>query len=71
MRQRLMPTISMEKALLQLRALKAKIYDDEILIQEPNKKIKDIVKKLNTHLTHGLINRPYFLTPASRSDLPE
>lgn len=42
-----MPTISMEKALLQLRALKAKIYDDEILIQEPNKKIKDIVKKLN------------------------
>ncbi len=26
---------------------------------------------LLTHLTHGLINRPYFLTPASRSDLPE
>ncbi len=24
-----------------------------------------------THLTHGLINRPYFLTPASLSDLPE
>ena len=47
MRQRLMPTISMEKALLQLRALKAKVYDDEILIQEPNKKIKDIIKKLN------------------------
>lgn len=26
---------------------------------------------LITHLTHGLINKPCFLTPASRSDLPE
>ena len=31
----------------------------------------DEVTQLLTHLTHRFINRPGFLTPASRSDLPE
>ena len=31
----------------------------------------DSVLFLGTHLTHGLINRPCFLTPASLSDLLE
>lgn len=46
MRQKLQPHIMMDKALLQLRALKAKIYEDTIIVQEPNKKIKDIAKAL-------------------------
>ena len=46
MRQKLQPDITMDKALLRLRGLKAKIYENEILIQEPNKKIKDIAKGL-------------------------
>lgn len=46
-RKRLQPDITTDKALLRLRSLKAKIYDNEILIQEPNKKVKDIAKKLN------------------------
>jgi hypothetical protein len=45
MRQRLKSP--MDKALLTLRGLKAKIFDDEIIIQEPNKKFKDITKALN------------------------
>ena len=47
MRQKLQPKITMDKALIQLRALKAKIYDDQILIMEPNKKVKNIAKTLN------------------------
>ena len=45
MRQRLQKP--MDKALLSLRNLKAKIFDDEIIIQEANKKNKDIFKELN------------------------
>ena len=37
----------MDKTLLTLRSLKAKIYDDTIIIQEPNKKTQDILKTLN------------------------
>jgi transposase len=47
MRQKLQPKITMDKALIQLRTLKAKIYDDQILIMEPNKKVKNIAKALN------------------------
>lgn len=36
----------MDKVLLRLRALKAKVFDDEIILQEPNKKVKDIFKAL-------------------------
>lgn len=36
----------MDKVWLKLRALKAKVFDDEIIIQEPNKKVKDIFKAL-------------------------
>ena len=45
MRQKM--KLPMDKALLTLRSLKAKIYDDTIIIQEPNKKTKDILKTLN------------------------
>ena len=54
MRQRLQPNITMDKALLRLRGLKAKIYYDQILIQEPNKKVKDIVKALKIILPTNL-----------------
>ena len=37
----------MDKTLLTLRGLKAKVYDDETLVQEANKKIKDIFKALD------------------------
>lgn len=37
----------MDKTILTLRSLKAKIYDETIIIQEPNKKTKDILKMLN------------------------
>ena len=37
----------MDKTLLTLRSLNAKIYDDTIIIQEPNKKTQDILKTLN------------------------
>ena len=37
----------MDKALLTLRGMKAKIFDNEIIIQEANKKSKDISKALN------------------------
>jgi transposase len=46
MRQKLQPKISIDKALLCLRSLKAKIYENEIIVQEPNKKSKDIAKSL-------------------------
>lgn len=45
MRQRLKSP--MDKALLVLRGLKAKVFDNEIIIQEANKKNKDIAKALN------------------------
>ncbi len=45
-RQKLQPDITTDKAMLRLRGLKAKIYDQEILIQEPNKKVKDIARTL-------------------------
>lgn len=47
MRQQLYPNISMNKALLILRGLKAKVYEKELVIQETSKKVKDIAKKLN------------------------
>jgi transposase len=37
----------MDKALLILRQLKAKVFDNEIIIQEANKKTKEIFKALN------------------------
>ena len=46
MRQKLQPNVSMDKAMLRLRSLKAKIYDDVILVQEPNKKVKDVASGL-------------------------
>ena len=36
----------MDKVLLTLRSLKAKIFDDEVIVQEQNKRIKEILKKL-------------------------
>lgn len=45
MRQRL--KMPMDKVLLTLRSLKAKVYDNATIPQEPNKKIKDIFKSLN------------------------
>jgi len=36
----------MDKVLLILRAFKAKIFDDLIIVQEPNKKIKEIFNDL-------------------------
>jgi len=45
MHQRL--KMPMDKALLVLRSLKAKIYDDVTIIQEPNKKTKDVFKDLD------------------------
>jgi transposase len=45
MRQRL--TMPMDKALLILRGFKAKLFDDIAILQEPNKKNKDIFKALN------------------------
>lgn len=39
--------ISMDKAMIILRSLKAKVFDKEIIIQEANKKTKDIMKALN------------------------
>jgi transposase len=44
MRQKLQ--MPMNQILIQLRSLKAKVFDDEIIIQEPNKKVKEIFKKL-------------------------
>jgi transposase len=47
MRAKLQPKINMDKAFLTLRSLKVKIYDDEMIIQEPNKKTKDVLKSLS------------------------
>lgn len=44
MRQRM--TGPVDKGLLALRSLKAKVFDAEIVIQEPNRKVKDILKQL-------------------------
>jgi transposase len=44
MRQRL--KITVDKALLALRSLKAKVFDNDIIVQEPNKKVKDIFTDL-------------------------
>lgn len=38
--------LPMDKTLLILRSLKAKIFDDEVIVQEANKKTKDIFKEL-------------------------
>lgn len=38
--------LPMDKTLLILRILKAKIFDDEVIVQEANKKTKDIFKEL-------------------------
>jgi len=38
--------LPMDKALLNLRSLKAKVFDNEIIVQEPNKRNKDIFKNL-------------------------
>lgn len=46
MRQKLMPKFTVEQALLNLRALKAKIYDKEAVILELNKKNKEITQLL-------------------------
>jgi len=47
MRQKLQSKYTMNQALLILRNLKAKIYEKEVIIQEPTKKVKDIAKLLN------------------------
>ena len=44
MRQKLISKFTVNQALLTLRNLKAKIYDTEAMILEPNKKTKDITK---------------------------
>lgn len=54
MRQKLQPAITMDQALLRLRSLKSKIYDNEILVQEPNKKVKDIAKALGLIMPNSL-----------------
>ena len=54
MREKLKSAMTMDQALIRLRGLKAKIYDNEIIIQEPNKKVKDIAKFLNIILPTSL-----------------
>ncbi len=54
MREKLQPDIPMDKALIRLRSLKAKVYDDQIIIQEPNKKVKDIATALNITMPTSL-----------------
>lgn len=44
MRRRL--TTPVNKALLTLRGLKAKVFDQDIVVQEPSKKINDVLKQL-------------------------
>lgn len=51
MRQKL--KIPMDKALLTLRNLKAKIFDDEVIVQEMNKKTKIIMDSLNIIMPTG------------------
>jgi transposase len=45
-RQKIQPAFTVDQALFALRNLKAKIYETEILVQEPSKKVKDIAKLL-------------------------
>lgn len=45
------------KALLSLRALKAKVFDSEIVVQEPNKKIKDIFKQLKIIMPSNILQK--------------
>ncbi len=54
MREKLKSAMTMDQALIRLRSLKAKIYENEIIIQEPNKKVKDIAKLLNIILPTSL-----------------
>ena len=54
MRSALNQELTMDQALLRLRVLKAKVYDEEIIIQEHNKKIKDIAKLLKIILPTSL-----------------
>ena len=46
-RKSLQNSISPQKALIMLRNVKAKIYDEEFIIQEINQKTKKIFKQLN------------------------
>lgn len=54
MREKLKSAMTMDQALIRLRGLKAKVYENEIIVQEPNKKIKDIAKSLNIILPTSL-----------------
>jgi len=40
----------MDKTLFILRSLKAKIFDNEVILQEANKKTKDIFKELGVSI---------------------
>jgi transposase len=54
LREKLKSTMTMDQALLRLRGLKAKIYENQIIVQEPSKKVKDIAKLLNIILPTSL-----------------
>jgi transposase len=54
LREKLKSAMTMDQALIRLRGLKAKIYENQIIIQEPNKKVKDIAKLLNIILPTSL-----------------
>ena len=47
LRKKLKSAMTMDQAFFRLRGLKAKIYENQIIIQEPNKKVKDIAQLLN------------------------
>ena len=53
-RQKLQGEFTVEQALLILRNLKAKIYETEAIVLEPNKKSKDITKLLNIIMPKSL-----------------
>ena len=53
-RQKLHAKFSMSEALLILRNLKAKIYDAEVVVLEPNKKFKDVFDLLKTLMPTSL-----------------
>ena len=53
-RQKLQGEFTVERALLILRNLKAKIYETEAIVLEPNKKSKDIAKLLNIIMPKSL-----------------
>ena len=54
MREKLKSAMTMDQALIRLRGLKAKIYENHIIVQEPNRKVKDIAKRLNIILPTSL-----------------